>query len=178
MTKAQIIQLVRATAAKYKIDPDIAVAQINQESRFNPNARSSVGAAGIAQFMPGTAKRFGLTNPLDPEQAMEAWGKYMSLLLRMFGGRYDLALAGYNWGENRATLRRAAREGKNITQYSIPAETKNYVKVIMAGRAGQGVQATGAASPDVPGGNNDANSGTLIGLLIVAGVVAVYALKG
>lgn len=127
-TKAQLIELVQATARRFGIDEKVAVAQINQESGFNPAARSGAGARGIAQFMPATAARFGLTNPNDPVAAMTAWGKYMSFLLNRYNGDYSKALAGYNAGEG------------NVDKYKgVPpfAETQNYVKSILsnAGRS-------------------------------------------
>jgi len=122
-------------AARYGINPDIAWRQINQESGFNPNAVSPAGAKGIAQFMPDTAARFGLSNPFDPIASLDAWGRYMRLMLNMFGGRYDLALAGYNSGENRAEYAAAAREGRVINWSVLPArvqsETRNYVRAIL-----------------------------------------------
>jgi len=51
------------------------------------------------QFMPDTAKRFGVRNPHDPQQAIDAAARYLRDLLRKFGGRLDLALAAYNAGE-------------------------------------------------------------------------------
>lgn len=122
--------LIVDAANRYGLDVGIALAQIQQESGFNPKAVSSAGAKGLAQFMPDTAKRFGLKDPFDPVQAAEAYGKYMSLLLKLFNGRYDLALAGYNWGENRAQLKTALRTGKQLTGQ--PTETRNYVAKIMA----------------------------------------------
>src|SRR5262249_30272193 len=122
-------------AARYAIDPDIGWRQINQESKFNANAVSQAGAKGIAQFMPDTAARFGLSNPFDPIASLDAYGRYMRLMLDMFGGRYDLALAGYNSGENRAEYAAAARDGRAINWSVLPArvqsETRNYVVGIL-----------------------------------------------
>lgn len=137
-SKEQLIAMVRGASARYGIDADIGVRQLAQESiNFTPDVvygprKSPAGAMGIAQFMPDTAKRFGLSNPFDPVAALEAWGKYMRELLSMFNGRYDLALAGYNWGENRNTLRTALRDGKGVLAYSIPAETRGYVTKILS----------------------------------------------
>lgn len=119
----------------YGIDRNIAIWQIWQESKFNPRANSGK-AQGIAQFTPGTAARFGLKNVWDVDQSLNAWGKYMSFLLNMFGGRYELALAGYNAGENRDSLKRG--EIPNI------AETRNYVSKILTNAGSSTTGATGA----------------------------------
>ena len=95
--------------------------QIAQESRFNPNATSPKGARGIAQFMPATARRFGLTDPTDPYDSARAMADYNAFLYRRFGGDIDKTLAGYNAGEG------------NVDKYGgIPPfrETRAYVKAI------------------------------------------------
>jgi len=134
-SREQLEAALFAAVDRYGINPDIAWRQINQESGFNPNAVSPAGAKGIAQFMPDTARRFGLSNPFDPIASFDAWGRYMWLMLGMFNGRYDLALAGYNSGENRAEYAAAAREGRAINWSVLPArvqsETRNYVRAIL-----------------------------------------------
>ncbi len=119
-----------AEQAKAKgLDPALMFAQLLQESRFNPNAKSPVGAAGIAQFMPQTAQRFGLANPYDPVESIRANADYMRKLTDMFSGfenASSLALAGYNAGENRDSLR--AGRIPNIR------ETQDYVRMIMGVR--------------------------------------------
>jgi hypothetical protein len=87
-------------AQRWNVSATLIAAQIWQESRFNPRARSSAGAQGIAQFMPGTARAYGLTNPFDPEQAISAQAHMMRDLLREFGS-VPLALAAYNAGSAR-----------------------------------------------------------------------------
>ena len=72
--------------------------------------------------MPGTAARYGVTNSYDPAQNIMGGTHYLSDLLRLFGGRVDLALAGYNAGEG-AVL----KYGRRIPPY---AETQNYVRTI------------------------------------------------
>lgn len=139
MTTEEIKQLVVSKANQYGINPNIAYWQIDRESSFNPRAVSPAGAKGVAQFMPDTATRFGLTDPFDPVASMDAWGAYMSSMMGLFNGRYDIALAGYNSGENRAEYRNAAAEGREINWSVLPpgvqAETKPYVETIMS-RAG------------------------------------------
>jgi soluble lytic murein transglycosylase-like protein len=69
------------------------------ESRFRVDAVSPKGARGPMQFMPDTARRFGVVNPHDPRQAIDGAARYLRDLLNRFGGRVDLAMAAYNSGE-------------------------------------------------------------------------------
>lgn len=96
---AQLAPIYQEVSSKYGVPFDLLMAQAHAESQFNPSAVSSKGAVGTAQFMPATAKRFGLTNPSDPVASAHAQAKYMRNLLDMFGGDPSLALAGYNAGE-------------------------------------------------------------------------------
>jgi soluble lytic murein transglycosylase-like protein len=73
---------------------------IVQESGYNPMALSPKGAASLAQLMPGTARRLGVSNVWDPADNLRGGARYLRTLLDEFG-RYDLALAAYNAGENR-----------------------------------------------------------------------------
>ena len=75
------------------------------------------------QLMPGTAARYGVTNPYDGAQSISGGTRYLKDLLKMFNGRIDLALAGYNAGENAVI-----KYGYNIPPYD---ETRNYVKLII-----------------------------------------------
>jgi hypothetical protein len=92
----------RKVAANYGIDPDIFVRQINQESGFNPTAKSKAGAAGIAQFMPGTAAQYRV-NVDDPFSSLDGAARHMRDLLQQFGGDWRLALAAYNAGAGMVT---------------------------------------------------------------------------
>lgn len=137
-SRAQLEQIVSAAAAQYGIRQDIAFAQVAQESSWQPDAESAY-AAGLFQFTPGTAARFGLSNAdrYDPAKEAQAWGKYMRWLLDRYNGDYSLALAGYNAGEG------------NVDKYNgIPpfTETQNYVRKILAA-AGSG----GGSAITVPG---------------------------
>ncbi|MDQ3588414.1 MAG: transglycosylase SLT domain-containing protein [Actinomycetota bacterium] len=82
---------------RYNVGAALLAAQIYAESGFNPFARSPAGAQGIAQFMPGTARAYGLRNPFDAEAAIEAQARLMRDNLRRFGS-VPLALAAYNAG--------------------------------------------------------------------------------
>jgi Transglycosylase SLT domain/D-alanyl-D-alanine carboxypeptidase len=88
--------LLRA-ASRWNVSAALLAAQLMAESNFDPYAGSPAGAQGIAQFMPSTAAAYGLANPYDPEEAIDAQGHLMSDLLRQFG-EPQLALAAYNAG--------------------------------------------------------------------------------
>jgi len=113
-------------AQKYGIDPNIFVRQIQQESGFNPEAKSPAGALGLAQLMPGTALDMGVMR-IDPMQNLEGGAKYMRMLLDRYNGDYPKALAAYNAGMG------------NVDKYGgIPpfAETQNYVSAIFGTQPG------------------------------------------
>lgn len=89
-----------------------------QESRFNPSARSPVGALGLMQFMPATAKQFGI-DPLNPAQSIAAAGKYMAQLYKQ-AGSWRAAVAAYNWGIGNVLRKGIA---------AAPAETVAYMQI-------------------------------------------------
>jgi hypothetical protein len=94
---AQYREPIVRSAARWGVPPALMAGQLMAESGFDPNAGSSAGAQGIAQFMPSTAAAYGLANPYDPIAAIDAQGHLMSDLLRQFGSP-ELALAAYNAG--------------------------------------------------------------------------------
>ena len=108
---------------------NLLAAQLYAESNFNPFAESAAGAQGIAQFMPDTAKAYGLTNPFDAEKAIDAQAHLMSDLLKQFDGEVALALAAYNAGPN------AVERYGGIPPY---AETQAYVAKILGLLGGTG----------------------------------------
>ena len=85
------------SAARWNVSAALLAAQLMAESNFDPFAVSPAGAEGIAQFMPGTAASYGLRDPFDAEEAIEAQAHLMSDLIRQLGSP-QLALAGYNAG--------------------------------------------------------------------------------
>ena len=107
----------------------------DQESARGQRMLSRSGAMGHFQFMPGTAKRFGLDDPNDLLKSANAAGKYLHFLLQKFGGDVAKALAGYNWGEGSVDAAVAAH-GSSWLRYA-PAETRNYVSRIMRGSLGE-----------------------------------------
>jgi soluble lytic murein transglycosylase-like protein len=125
--------LIRLYGGKYEVDPYLIYCVMHQESRFSTGAVSNKGARGLMQLMPATAARFGVTNPHNAAQSIMAGARYLKFLLGLFGGRVDLALAGYNAGEGAVQ-----KYGNRVPPY---AETQNYVQSIGSRYAqGAGVQ--------------------------------------
>ena len=94
---ARFRKAILASAMKWNVSAALLAAQLYAESGFDPDAGSPAGAQGIAQFMPATAASYGLSNPFDPDEAIDAQGHLMSDLLKQFGSP-ALALAAYNAG--------------------------------------------------------------------------------
>jgi soluble lytic murein transglycosylase-like protein len=94
---AQFAPAIARAAQRWNISAALISAQLYAESNFNPFAQSPAGAQGIAQFMPGTAQSYGLSNPFDAERAIDAQAHLMRDLLRRFAS-VPLALAAYNAG--------------------------------------------------------------------------------
>ncbi len=88
--------LLRA-AARWNVSAALLAAQLMAESNFNPYASSPAGAQGIAQFIPSTAVSYGLRDPFDPSESIDAQAHLMSDLIRQLGSP-QLALAAYNAG--------------------------------------------------------------------------------
>ena len=91
--------MIVASALRHGVDPALMKAMMHTESGFNPNARSPVGAQGLMQLMPGTAKRFGVQNSFDIKQNIEGGVRYLKYLGTLFPDDPKLAIAAYNAGE-------------------------------------------------------------------------------
>lgn len=132
-----------AAANRYDVDARILRVICFMESRYHIDAVSPKGARGPMQFTADTAARYGLRDPHDPEEAIDAAARYFRDLLRKFGGRIDLALAAYNAGEGAVvsfmtgkSLR--LRDGRivnprGVVTGGVPpyAETHKYVRSIL-----------------------------------------------
>jgi hypothetical protein len=94
---AQYQSPIIRSASRWNVSPGLLAAQLMAESGFDPRAVSPAGALGIAQFMPSTARGYGLRDPFDPVAAIDAQAHLMSDLLRRFRS-VPLALAAYNAG--------------------------------------------------------------------------------
>jgi soluble lytic murein transglycosylase-like protein len=91
-------RLIIDAAYRYKVEPAIIKAIIMAESGFNPKAVSKVGARGLMQLMPRTAKSLGVEDSLKPAHNIDAGVRYFKYLLDQFDGEMKLALAAYNAG--------------------------------------------------------------------------------
>ncbi|MCQ1855488.1 lytic transglycosylase domain-containing protein [Neorhizobium galegae] len=117
---AEISGLARRIAQEEGVDESLFLALIYQESRFNPCAKSSAGATGLTQLMPGTADQLGVDEN-NIEDNLRGGARYLKQQLRKFGGDTNLALAAYNAGPG------------NVSKYGgIPPfkETQGYVRSI------------------------------------------------
>lgn len=130
-------QIATRQARRYGIPPAIFLRQIQQESGFNPSARSSAGAQGIAQFMPATARQYGV-NTADPVSSLTGAAHLDADLIKKYGS-VERALSAYNSGKPDAYKDPGFAKG----------QTYNYVRSIMGGQSGAGAvpSAAPAASP-------------------------------
>jgi len=111
--------LVKRVSERFKVPAALAHAVVQVESHYNPNAVSSVGAVGLMQLMPATARRYGVYNRHDPAKNVEAGVRYLRDLLIMFDNNIELVLAAYNAGENAVK-----RHGYRVPPYR---ETQHFV---------------------------------------------------
>ncbi|MBS0482001.1 MAG: lytic transglycosylase domain-containing protein [Proteobacteria bacterium] len=112
--------MLAGAADRAGISPVLLEALVWQESRWNPRAVSPVGAIGLGQLMPGTARHLGV-DPWDPQANLIGAALYLRQQLDRFGGNVELALAAYNAGPGRV------EKAGGIPRIT---ETRNYVAVI------------------------------------------------
>lgn len=118
-SKNSFDNIIRQAAQTHGVSEGLIKAVMHTESGFNSNARSPVGAQGLMQLMPATARRFNVSNSFDPQQNIFGGAKYLSWLMKRFNGNTNLALAAYNAGEG------------NVDKYGgVPPfrETQDYVR--------------------------------------------------
>ena len=126
---AYLQEIINEASAMYHVDANLIAAVAFKESRFNPRAVSRIGAEGIMQLKPKTARWLGVTDSFDARQNVLGGTKYLSKLLEQFNGNVDYALAAYNAGP---TL--VAKAGPNATEEAIEyvATVKKYYSAALA----------------------------------------------
>jgi soluble lytic murein transglycosylase-like protein len=130
---------IRKYSGTNGVDPYTVMGLIHQESYFNPRAKSAVGATGLMQLMPATGRelagRFHISPRLDnPETNIRLGTAHLKMLVNLFNGSNELAIASYNAGQGRVLQWRRAAPGKPMDEFieAIPfRETRTYVKHVV-----------------------------------------------
>ena len=117
--RGEYLQMARTAARQHGVPEDLFLRLVQQESNWNPKAKSHKGALGLAQLMPATARSLGV-DPAVPRQNLEGGARYLARQFRKFGS-WRLALAAYNAGPE------AVQKYGGVPPYK---ETQNYVKKI------------------------------------------------
>ena len=120
----KLVPVIDNAARTHGVDPRLVHAVIRAESGYNERAQSNKGALGLMQLIPATAERMGVKDVFDPVDNIFGGTRYLSHLIKMFNGDVELALAGYNAGENAVV-----RHGNRIPPF---AETQAYVPKVLA----------------------------------------------
>ncbi|NRB16999.1 MAG: lytic transglycosylase domain-containing protein [Rhodobacteraceae bacterium] len=120
--RGEYLDMARSAARQHGVPEELFLRLVQQESNWNPNAKSHKGALGLAQLMPATARSLGV-DPQKPQQNLEGGARYLARQYRKFG-TWKLALAAYNAGPQ------AVEKHGGIPPYR---ETQNYVKKIWGG---------------------------------------------
>jgi soluble lytic murein transglycosylase-like protein len=121
ISREEIAEIIENRARHYEVDPDLIWAMVEVESYFDPCIVSDMGAMGLMQLMPETARQQGVKDPFDPNQSIDAGIRLMAGYLK----KYDLlqyALAAYNAGEG------AVRRYRRIPPYH---QTKHYIRKVV-----------------------------------------------
>lgn len=123
-----IYNAVNTAAKKYGVDSNLLLAIIKQESDFDVNSTSGVGAAGLMQIMPENFSHLGITDGYDVDQNINGGTKLLKEYLDQYGGNTEMALMAYNGGPG-TMQRRGVKSASDL--YKMPQETQNYVPKVM-----------------------------------------------
>jgi Soluble lytic murein transglycosylase and related regulatory proteins (some contain LysM/invasin domains) len=118
-----ITKMIHVAAAKYGVDPKLAMAVAETESGLSQDAVSPVGAVGVMQLMPETARSLGVHNINDPRENIDGGVHYLKQMLTTFGGDVTKAVAAYNAGPQ------AVKNYNGVPPYS---ETRDYVAKVLS----------------------------------------------
>jgi soluble lytic murein transglycosylase-like protein len=120
---AYLSSLIADASKQHGVDPRLVAAIAARESAYNPAAVSPVGACGVMQLMPATARFIGVSNVFDAKENVFGGVRYLRTLLDTFHGDLDLTLAAYNAGPG------AVQKYNGVPPYR---ETRDYVRVVRA----------------------------------------------
>lgn len=141
---APYLGIINDASQRYGVPSSILYGLAQQESGFNPRAQSPAGALGLTQFMPATARQYGI-NPYDPEQAIHGAARYLADSYKRYGN-WEASIGSYNMGTGGMDAVLAGRR-------SMPTETQGYIPAVMAN----------ANKYEALGGNLPFETGTLGG---------------
>lgn len=123
MSVPEMREVARIAAVRNGVPPGLVDAVIQAESSYNPKAVSPRGAKGLMQLMPETAHVFGVEDPFNPKENIDAGVGLLKRLLGKYGGDYKKALAAYNAGEG------AVDKNGGVPPYD---ETREYVNKVIS----------------------------------------------
>ena len=110
--------MIKNASVRHQVPEELVKAVIKVESNFNPQATSHMGAMGLMQLMPGTARDLGVSRPYDPTENINGGTKYLRELLDRYDGNVPKAVAAYNCGPG------------NVEKGRLPQETRSYLKLV------------------------------------------------
>jgi soluble lytic murein transglycosylase-like protein len=115
-------EMIATSAARHRVPAWLVENVLRVESGGNPKATSPVGAMGLMQLMPGTARDLGVVDPYDPGQNLDGGVRYLADMIRRFDGNLEKAVAAYNAGPG------AVQRFSGVPPYS---ETQRYVEKVL-----------------------------------------------
>ncbi len=123
----EIENAIKTASKKYGVDEKLIRTIIKIESNFDPNVKSWAGAMGLMQLMPENVSHYGVTNPYDISENIDAGTRHIKDYLNMYDGNLKMALAAYNCGPG--TMQK--RGVSSMSDFNnLPLETQNYINKV------------------------------------------------
>lgn len=141
-------QLFSEASKRFGLSPAL-LAQVGlQESGLKSDARSPVGAMGLMQLMPATARARGVTNPMDPRQSVMGGAEELASLMKKYNGNVQHALTAYNWGQGNYDS--YLKTGRGAKGQPIPKEAREYAGKVLKQDVNKVKGATAPAAKAAP----------------------------